>query len=442
MPLHFSDRNRFWAGAHDSLIEHFDAAFKLIAESGRKPESLAYRKAVHLLTFREPRELCLGYTAKGTGGAGGGKGYALGMAAAISDAIKRGLEHPRHFEELGVLNEGIGADRISDITCTILKPYLIRYTQQVAERHGITLHEHSLFASGFDTARQRWSTDPVQLPTNPSTGGPLLLVPHRFLRELPVLNADDWFEFYENEMLREDVNYELMRDVDKKTIIQIAREHPEMVRNWTEASEKREASAYDFARDPKGVWGWDKATSSFTEANPLVIPPPGSFGDFLGITASIIRQYSLFIEDQGGWYLLWDGANKDKPEHAAQLLFRGVAQSYCRANNISIDAEVNLGRGPVDFKFSNGYQKRVHLEVKKMHNGKFWNGLEKQLPSYMKSDEVQDGWFLALRYRSGKAAENRAKELPGRVAVVAKIRNIKLRYSVVDARPKKAASKL
>lgn len=344
--------------AHRSIVEHFDGAFKLIAEGGRKPESLPYRKAVSLLTFREPQELCLGYTATGTSGAGGGRGYALSMAAAISEAIKRGLEHPQHFEELGVLNEGIGSDRISDITCTILKPYLIKYTQQIAERHNIPLAEHSLFASGFDADRIRWSTDPVQLPTNPFTGGPFLFVPERFLRELPVLNADDWFEFFENEMLREDLNYRLMHKVDKKTIIQIAREHPEMVRKWTEASANKAAPSYDFASDPKGVWRWDQATSSFTAANPLVIQAPDSFEDFLGIVASIIAQFRLFIEEQGGWYLLWNGADKDKHEHAAQLVFRGIAQSYCRANNISIDAEVNLGRGPVDFKFSNGYLKR------------------------------------------------------------------------------------
>jgi hypothetical protein len=140
----------------------------------------------------------------------------------------------------------------------------------------------------------------------------------------------------------------------------------------------------------------------------------------LGIIASIIRQYKLFIEQQGGWYLLWERPGDDKPEHAAQLLFRGLAQSYCRANNISVDAEVNLGRGPVDFKFSNGYLMRAHLEVKKMHNGKFWNSLEAQLAAYMASDEVHDGWFVAIRYRDGKAAEDRSRELPGRVSATAK----------------------
>jgi hypothetical protein len=177
-------------------------------------------------------------------------------------------------------------------------------------------------------------------------------------------------------------------------------------------------------------------------ANPLAIPPANSRAEFLQVISSVVRQYKLFIEEQGGWELLWESAGEEKPEHAAQLLFRGIAQSYCKSNNISVDAEVNLGRGPVDFKFSTGYVQRLHLEVKKTHNGKFWNGLEQQLPTYMKGDEVHNGWFLAIRYRDGKAADQRSKELPGRVSSTAKKIGQNLRYTLIDARPKESASKL
>jgi hypothetical protein len=140
---------------------------------------------------------------------------------------------------------------------------------------------------------------------------------------------------------------------------------------------------------------------------------------------------------------LWDRPLvKEKPEHAAQLLFRGIAYNYCKANNISLDAEVDLGRGPVDFKFSNGFTRRAHLEVKKVHNGQFWNGLRDQLPSYMNSDEVTDGWFLAIRYRDNKSSANRVAELPSVVSDVSEAKGLNLRCRTVDARPKESASKL
>ncbi len=159
--LIFKETKGFWKSAHKTLIEHFDRAFLLIAEGSLSPKTLQYQKALALLVFREPRELCLGYTSKGTAGLGSGLGYARAIAEAITDAIRRGLKHPRHFEELGILNEGIGPDRISDITCTILKSRLVEYTQAIAQRHSIPLSKHRIFAADFDINRMRWENPEV-----------------------------------------------------------------------------------------------------------------------------------------------------------------------------------------------------------------------------------------------------------------------------------------
>lgn len=440
--LVFSETEPYWLGAHDEIIAHFDHAFRLIAEGNRNPNSIQYRKALHLLLFTEPKELCLGYTDRGTAGLGSGIGYASTIASAICDAIGRGLIHPRHFEELGILNEGIGADRISDITCTVLKSRLIRYTQEIATRHGIAVSPHRIFAGGFDTVRLRWRTLTVNVPTNPFTQGPLLLVPQRFLRDLPVLNADDWWDSYENEQLREDMNYDIMGRVNKATIVERARANPESVRQWTIAKEASTPLPYDLDGDPNGVHSWDEAAGQYAENHPLTIAPANSEESFGNVIALVVDQFKHFIEEQGGWELLWATRGREKPELAAQLLFRGIAQSYCRANNISLDGEVNLGRGPVDFKFSTGYERRAHLEVKKLHNGKFWNGLERQLPSYMRSDQVRDGWFLVVRYRDGRKWDDRVRELPERVSRLSQQEQINLVSLVVDARPAASASTL
>jgi hypothetical protein len=280
------------------------------------------------------------------------------------------------------------------------------------------------------------------VPTNPFTKKALLFVPAHFLRDLPTLNADDWWESWENEQLRQDVNYEIMGHVDKNTIVKTARQHPEMVRAWTLQKEGEAASAYDMRGDPNGVWQWDARTFAFAAANPLYLEPPATHEDFLNLVAAIIERFRLFVEEQGGWSLLWNDNGTEKPEEAAQLLFRGVVQSYCHANNISIDREVELGRGPVDFKFSSGYTQRAHLEIKKLHNGKFWNGLEEQLPSYMHSDAVRDGWLLALRYRNNRTSKERVEQLPQRVTGVSASKNLNIRFAVVDARRPLSASKL
>ncbi|MDQ0819176.1 hypothetical protein QFZ79_001732 [Arthrobacter sp. V4I6] len=64
----------------------------------------------------------------------------------------------------------------------------------------------------------------------------------------------------------------------------------------------------------------------------------------------------------------------------------------------------------MDFKISCGSKLRLLIEIKKAHNGKFWHGLQTQLPSYLQSDDCDYGWYLAIRYRSNPASEVRMKD--------------------------------
>src|ERR1700730_12765265 len=66
--LIFKETSGFWSSAHERLINHFDHAFRLIAEGNLDPKTLPYKQGLALLVFREPKELCLGYTSKGTAG--------------------------------------------------------------------------------------------------------------------------------------------------------------------------------------------------------------------------------------------------------------------------------------------------------------------------------------------------------------------------------------
>ncbi|MFC2022161.1 hypothetical protein ACFLTR_02985 [Chloroflexota bacterium] len=42
----------------------------------------------------------------------------------------------------------------------------------------------------------------------------------------------------------------------------------------------------------------------------------------------------------------------------------GIIKHYCKANDIDISREANIGRGPVDFKVSQCYQLCVLIELK------------------------------------------------------------------------------
>ena len=324
----------------------------------------------------------------------------------------------------------------------MLRAQLIDYTKRVAARHRIETRAVRIAGAAYDPQRVAWVAETHELPWNPYNEWAVLLVPERFLRALPTINPEDWWENFEAEQLRDDINYAVMGRVNKKHIVDTARQHIGHVAGWARAQESRPPDPYDLPADRNGVYQWDRATRCYVSQHPLTLEPPPDDDAFFTIIELVVNEFRLYIEEQRGWKLLWNDDGTEKHEEAAQLTFLGIARSYCRANNIVVDREVELGRGPVDFKFSNGYARRALLEIKKLHNGKFWNGLRAQLPSYLKSDECEDGWFLSIRYRDGGTSRDRLRRLPHEVMLVADRTGKYLRYRTIDARPRLSASEL
>ena len=112
-----------------------------------------------------------------------------------------------------------------------------------------------------------------------------------------------------------------------------------------------------------------------------------SNADLYVAVQEFVDQFKIYVEDNGGWQLLWNDDGTPKKEIAFQALLMGVITAQCRANDIDIAKEANIGRGPVDFKFSHGYSRTVLLEAKLAKNTKFWSGLRAQLPTYLKPNK-------------------------------------------------------
>lgn len=441
-PLLVWDAGGSWRAAHEELIAHFVACYRLVA-AATGPKSTSARAARALLTFPEPAEFGLGYTQVGTAGAGAGARLAARLADGIAVALAAGLSEPEHIEEVGILNEGIGADRISDATGNVLKHVFVAYTQQVAERHGVPLHRHQLRHARVDLDHARWVDEPVELPTNPATGGPVVLVPEAFLNELPTLNAGSWFAAGLNADLRLAMNIAVGRSASKAAIVAVARQHPDRVREWAAQQTSRpDLHGYDFGGDPTGLIGWDGEPAVWAAEHPLALPPAHSQADLVELVRGVLDQYRHFVEDQRGWALLHDDDGTAKHELAVQLSFLGMAQPYLRLFDVELDREVELGRGPVDFKASSGSRARLLIEMKREQNGRFWHGLEQQLPSYLHSDQCDHGWYVAVRFRSGRAADERMRALPGVVRAVSESTGRSLEFLAIDARKKTSASHL
>ena len=440
-PLLLLMSDQRWHDAHDELIEHFVKCYDLVAKS-ISLESTSAKIASRILTFPEPSEFCLGYTAAGTRGAGAGDGFAKKLIESIDVAIKAGLAKPSHIEELGILNKRFGADRISDATCNILKAHFIAYTQEVCNRHNIPMEYRKVKNARFDKERNNWINEEVELPINKKSNSPIILTPETFLNDLPILNADNWFNSNLNDDLRTDLNLKIGQRVNKDKLVTLARQNASRVREWIDqVASKNDLNGYNYIEDPMGIIQFDRQPVKFALENPLDRERVATQKDLSILVEDILNKFKIFIEEQRGWELLWNSDNTEKPENAVQLAFLGMARPYLARYNVELDREVELGRGPVDFKLSSGSEKKLLIEVKKLHNGRFWNGLERQLPSYLTSDGSIEGWFVSVRYRDKGSADSKLKELPGRVDKL-NTDTRRIRFISIDARRKDSASKL
>lgn len=174
---------------HSSLISAFNHIGAL-AVAGK--EDLAVNL---LLVASECDEVGLGTSSSR-------KGKRIGKATALEilDLFKRIPQYSkagfRHFEEIQLFVDGISKDRISDITCSFLKSFLIDFTIQQCDKLGLpkTLLE---VENVYDFRKNVFETQKgISLPANPINGKPLIFVPKRWLRYVPWLSFDDYFKNY------------------------------------------------------------------------------------------------------------------------------------------------------------------------------------------------------------------------------------------------------
>jgi hypothetical protein len=100
-----------------------------------------------------------------------------------------------HLEEIQLCVEGISKDRISDITASLIKSFLIDFTISESKKVGIPLHQE-VEIEVYNFRKNNFCIEKVQLPINPDTGLPVLFVPKRWLKFIPWINFDDYFDNY------------------------------------------------------------------------------------------------------------------------------------------------------------------------------------------------------------------------------------------------------
>jgi hypothetical protein len=171
---------------HSALIAAFNHIGQL-SLNGRANEAVET-----LIAASECDEVGLGSSRTRTGKRiGRGKAEEiLAVFERIPQYAYRGLTH---IEELQFLVEGISKDRISDFACNFLKSFLMDFTIDQCSRLSIPT-ERKTVKNVWDTRSRKFIDVDSNLPIDPTDDRPLLFVPKRWLRFVPWINYDDYFE--------------------------------------------------------------------------------------------------------------------------------------------------------------------------------------------------------------------------------------------------------
>lgn len=389
-----------------------------------------YRDVQRRYQLREIGNIGLGYSQDGKNGSAIGPKLARTLTQSSFELVEAGIKDPEIFQLVGLLEEGIGADRISDITIGILIEDFLNYTQNVASKLNIQTREFSYKAKSY------------KLPYYQTNF--ILFCPKSLLTDLPVaFDRDDIGRVCShNEDLRSNVN-QIIADgftkggitIFKRNLKKLLLSNPKLASELI-STYKNKSTIYDFENDPNGDFIWKEIADITFEHNPLYIK---SSEKPIDIVNAICSKFQDLVENNGLWKFFHNTDGSHKNENFSQMLFFSIAQSYCEANNLDLSPEVDSGRGPIDFKISKGHNDKINVEIKLSSNN-LLHGYTKQLPIYDKAEKTNKSIFLIMQLYDNhdKKIENVFKYKKDNETLDNKLPNI----VVVDATTKKSASKV
>lgn len=335
-PRAFRNLRSDWGESCVSLLQSFfDTVLHRIGSGD-------HRGARQLLaSLNEPNETHLGLSKGRPAGRGMGRGLAEVMwdALANSDAATTGLL--QDLEDTVLFIDGIGHDRVSDITTNIVRRPLIEFTQDAAEFYGIQLTQDVASARCWNPSLQRWEVEYVDLPIVGSE--PLLLVPKCLVRRRPTFDPGEYIDHHilpilqEEELAAGGALVEVLKDgrrrVTKKAVAQeygrskrtarrVTAEHPDVLERYRSQSGSR--------RQPP---------SHNELADALEVEPP----DWSRLLADVLETPT------GG------GANADRYHRSVQALLSAIF--YPSLVNPQREFPIHDGRKRIDITFTNEAQR-------------------------------------------------------------------------------------
>lgn len=382
--------------------QYFEQVMKLL-HGIRQDEDRVWKAAFKHLSFPEIKGTCLGYGSS-ISGSGTGPTMTTKLINSGREVIRMGIDDPDLFMAIGLFEEDFGPDLIGDMFTNIGFAEIAKFNQRIIDELDIPHKEFDIKLANGKRYKVKFAENLVI--DKPDI--PIILMPKDILRDLPI--ATCWSEVQsvaaDNEEFRDSLNTSVANLWSKKTL-----ESKGALKRWAMSSAQafgslldmlhgHDGKPYDFIGDRNGELIWRSIGERIFQDYPFSISKPPIYNDesVIQVVEDILGQFIHLVEQRDLWREFYTDASYSQPrfEKSSQRLFYATALSYCKANNLDITPEADTGCGPVDFKFSQGIDRRILLEIKLSTNNHVVRGFEKQLKIYNNAEQPISSYYVVM----------------------------------------------
>lgn len=370
----------------------------------------------HWFLFPEVKQNWLGYSKVGNGGSGLGAKFASALnenlSSIFNDFGNEQITKSSHLEKLCLIKDGVGKDSISDFTTNLIKGYLCEYTQSFAKDHldRSRCKEVSVKHAKFDYQTRRWISKRYNLPY--IDGDFVLLTPKDILtKDEAWINKhdiigdfDEIAESIPNIELRAQINEYLLRQIPERAnqreinqaISRTLLKFPVLIDHYIRYKEDHgdEAVALSEQKVKETEAVFIRQVTNLVEVLRAQKVFYAQKGDTFDEAYNRVMFLKQVIENNDGYRLFYVKGEPVKRESDLQLIFRLTWY----ATEDDVNAEINNGRGPVDYKISRGSKDSTLVEFKLASNSKLKQNLAKQVEVYKAANQTDKSIKVILYF--------------------------------------------
>lgn len=406
--LLFNSENPIYQQLHDEIICYLRFLRDRSDSDGITPGLL---KA--WFQFKEVKQNWLGFSQVGNSGSALGSDFARALNANLGSIFKdfgdERIARGSHLEKVCLVSAGIGRDNISDFTTSLIKKFLLEYTQTFTREHLPQSHRgvFGVPRACFNYQTESWQTKQYELPS--FQGDYVILTPADILTRDEVWisrsdlrnNFDRIAAAVPDDQLRGQLNHYLYEQLSsdqkdskkdqeerkRRAIDGAIRTYPEIIEYYIRDKEDNGDQAQAVSAEKvaeTAEWFVDQVrtfVAQYLVGSAFYAEADDSF--------EAARRRVMFlkhvIEDKDGYKLFYHDDKPVQRESDLQLLFKFTWY----ASPYDVNSEVNNGRGPADFVVSQGRRDKSLVEFKLAKNTQLRKNLENQVPIYEAASDAQ-----------------------------------------------------